>query len=155
MFHRLLVDVENKKCKPGGIISYDINKEKIICVFTSQTSYYSCLEEAFIEIKKKVKGYRYFAFQSGQIKPAENFKHISWIVLILRSIINDSELWLTGDTDQSEVQVSYDQYSKTILGYTGSYSSNFNSSGQMYYNKPNDDSSNDFNRSTNNQNWKK
>lgn len=126
-------------------------------MFTSQTKYYSNLEKAFEKIKKTIKNkdYRYFALQSGPIGLGENFKHISWTVLILRSIINYSELWLCGDTDQSEEKVIYDQFCRSVLGYSRNYSSSFNSSSQMIYNKLNDGNSNNHNTSsTSNQNWK-
>lgn len=142
-------DVKKKKFSPGDMIQYVVHNEKIICVFTSKTEYYSNIENAFVKIKNSSKSYRYFAFQSGPIKPAENFKHISWVVLILRSIINNSELWLCGDTDQSGDIVLYDQYCKNILN-NSRYSSNFNSSGQMDYNKINDGDSNHSNRKSQN-----
>jgi hypothetical protein len=147
----MLNDAKKKKINPGDMIPYVVNKEKIICVFTNQTEYYSNIENAFVKIKNSNKSYRYFAFQSGPIKPAENFKHISWVVLILRSIINNSELWLCGDTDQPEDKTLYDQYCRNISKNSRNYSSNFNSSGQMDYNKANDGDPNYTYRRS--QNW--
>lgn len=85
-------------------------------MFTTQTSYYSSLEKGFLEIKHQTnKHFKYMAIQSGPIGFNDNFQRILWTVLIWRSIINNSELWLCGDPEQKHGTV-YDQYCKDLFG---------------------------------------
>jgi hypothetical protein len=92
-----------------------MNKERINCLFISPTAYYSSLEKGFTNMKKYIRSYRHFVFQSGPIKSAENFKHISRMVLIMRSIIYSSELWLCGDKDLTKETEVYDTYCRNII----------------------------------------
>jgi len=79
-------------------------------VFIKQNKYYSSLEMALHKICSK--NNFWLAIQSGQIA-GDNFKHIAWIVLILRSITHNSELWLCGDVSQTHV-LPYDEYCRNI-----------------------------------------
>jgi uncharacterized protein YfaT (DUF1175 family) len=90
-----LEDIRSKNLKPGDITTYFIKKEKIICVFTNQTLYWISLEKAFINVKNGIKSYRCIAYHSGPINEADNFKHETQMVMILRLIIYGSELWLS------------------------------------------------------------
>jgi hypothetical protein len=92
-----------------------MNKERINCLFISPTAYYSSLEKGFTNIKKHIRSYKHFVFQSGPIKPADNFKHISRMVLIMRSIIYSSELWLCGDKDLTKETEVFDTYYRNII----------------------------------------
>ncbi|XP_025424426.1 uncharacterized protein LOC112693534 [Sipha flava] len=113
---KLMKDIKTKALKPGDVTSYFIKKENIHCLFTSQSAYYSSLEKGFLTIKNYVRrSYRNFAIQSGPIKPTAYFKHISRIVLLLRSIIYGSELWLCGDSDQTNEKVVYEHYCKQVF----------------------------------------
>lgn len=103
----MLNDIKNKELNPGDIAQYPVNDEMIICVFIKAQSYYSCLEDAFRKIHRSTKDYIYMAIQSGPID--YHPKQISWIVLIYRSIFNNSELWLCGDSDLTS-NIYYDQY---------------------------------------------
>ncbi|KAF0772441.1 putative serine/threonine-protein kinase isoform X1, partial [Aphis craccivora] len=110
----LLKDVKNKKFEPGAIAKYIVKNEVIICIFVTQKALYSSLEDGFKSIDQTIKYYKYLAIQSGPIEPSDNFEHISWIVLILRSISHSCELWLCGDVNQTSVTY-YDQYCKNVL----------------------------------------
>jgi hypothetical protein len=110
-----LRDIGSNLLYPGDVTSYLIKKERINCLFTSQTAYYTSLEKGFINIKKSIRSYRTFAFQSGPIKPTENFKFISRMLSILRSVIYSSELWLCGDTDQTKDKEVYENYCRNII----------------------------------------
>lgn len=105
-------DLKNMKLKPGDIKLYCVKNENIVCVFYQQSVYYSSLEKAFTEICLRfIKYYIYFAIQSGPTK--NNLEHLAWIVLILRSICHNGELWLCGDTEQTDT-VHYDQYCRDL-----------------------------------------
>jgi len=83
-------------------------------MFISQNAYYSSLENGFKSIDRKIKKYKYMAIQSGSLEPSDNFKQISWTVLILRSVvIRSSELWLCGDVKQT-IGMVYDQHCKNV-----------------------------------------
>lgn len=84
-------------------------------MFTTQSAYYSSIENGFKTIAHRIKRYNYLAIQSGSIDyPSDNFQHIYWIVLISRSVIYSSELWLCGDVKQTKYQVQYDEYCKNV-----------------------------------------
>ncbi|XP_026812179.1 uncharacterized protein LOC113553188 isoform X2 [Rhopalosiphum maidis] len=117
----LLKDVKNNKFDPGAITKYTVNNEEIICIFITQNALYSSLEDGFRSIDKALKYYKFLAIQSGPIEPTDNFKHISWIVLIVRSISHSCELWLCGDVSQTNV-IYYDQYCKNLNRSSMSYS---------------------------------
>uniref|UniRef100_A0A2S2QR77 O-acetyl-ADP-ribose deacetylase n=1 Tax=Sipha flava TaxID=143950 RepID=A0A2S2QR77_9HEMI len=112
---RLLRDIRSNQFSPGDVTSYFMNKERINCLFISPTAYYSSLEKGFTNIKKHIRSYKHFVFQSGPIKPADNFKHISRMVLIMRSIIYSSELWLCGDKDLTKETEVFDTYYRNII----------------------------------------
>jgi hypothetical protein len=113
--HRLLKDIKSNVLCPGDVTTYFLGKVKINCLFTSSTAYFTSLEKGFKNIKKGIRSYRNFALQSGPIKPVDNFKYISRTVSILRSIINGSELWLCGDTDQIKEKEIYENYCRTVI----------------------------------------
>ncbi|XP_060836859.1 uncharacterized protein LOC132919335 isoform X2 [Rhopalosiphum padi] len=117
----LLKDVKNNKFDPGAITKYTVNNEEIICIFITQNALYSSLEDGFRSIDKAFKYYKFLAIQSGPIEPSDNFKHISWIVLIVRSISHSCELWLCGDVSQTNV-IYYDKYCKNLNRSSMSYS---------------------------------
>lgn len=119
-------------------------------MFTSVNTYYSSLENGFISIRHKFKKYKYLAIESGPIDyPSDNFQHISWIVLISRSVIHYSELWLCGDVKQENYKVYYDEYCKSVLPMNNSFQ--YNSPFQKY-NRYNEDRRCSFNtKETNNQ----
>jgi hypothetical protein len=100
---------------PGDVTIYIIKNVKINCLFTSSTGYFSSLEKGFKNIKKGIRNHRSFAFHSGPIKPVDNFKYISQMVSILRSIIYGSELWLCGDTKQSKEKEIYENYCRNVI----------------------------------------
>jgi len=76
------------------------------------------------------------AIQSDSIDyPSEHFQHISWIVLIARSVIRFSEIWLCGDVKQNKV-VYYDEYCRTVLPMNNSFQYN---SPHQKYNRNSDD----------------
>lgn len=108
--------IKNKKCNPGTIKRYIIENKKINCAFISQNAPYSSIEKAFKRINRLVKNDEFLAIQNGPIKLTKNWKHTSRMVLILRSIINNSELWLCGDTRQTKEKISYDDYCRTLYG---------------------------------------
>jgi len=86
-------------------------------MFITQNAYYTSLEIGFKHINQISKNYKYMAIQSGSIdEPSYNFEKISWTVLILRSVIYFSELWLCGDVKQTSDKVPYDQYCKNLYG---------------------------------------
>ncbi|KAL4122999.1 hypothetical protein QTP88_015232 [Uroleucon formosanum] len=119
---KLLRDVKNKMPEPGEILSYNVKNEVIICMFTSVNTYYSSIENGFISIGHTFKKYKYLAIESGPIDySSDNFQHISWIVLISRSVIRSSELWLCGDVKQKNYQVYYDEYCKSVLPMNNSF----------------------------------
>ncbi|VVC44083.1 Hypothetical protein CINCED_3A004486 [Cinara cedri] len=101
----LLKDIKNRKLNPGNITEYHVNNEVIFCVFTNQNEYFTSIEEAFLKInnKKKLK-YIYSAIQSG---PMEDY--VERIVLIYRSTVKNSELWLCGHPGQGN-QLTYEKY---------------------------------------------
>uniref|UniRef100_A0A2H8U190 O-acetyl-ADP-ribose deacetylase C6orf130 n=1 Tax=Melanaphis sacchari TaxID=742174 RepID=A0A2H8U190_9HEMI len=109
----LLKDVKNKKLNPGAITTYNVNNEVIICMFFTQNSLYSSLEDGFKSIDQTFKYYKYLAIQSGPIEPSISLKHISLIVLILRSTSHLCELWLCGDVNQTSV-INYDEYYRNL-----------------------------------------
>jgi hypothetical protein len=109
-----LEDIRSKNLKPGDITTYFIKKEKIICVFTSQTSYWTSLEKAFINIKNVIKSYRCIAYQCGPINEADDCKHEKQMVMILRSIMYGSELWLCGNTQQTTDKEIFDYYYRNL-----------------------------------------
>lgn len=123
-------DLKNTKLKSGNIKSYCVKNENIICVFYQQSSYYSSLEKAFKEICSCFNFYIYFAIQSGLIK--DNLEHLAWIVLILRSIshYNKAELWLCGDTEQTDI-IRYEQYFRDLRNSENRVS-NYHSSQTSY-----------------------
>jgi len=90
------------------------------------------------------------AIQSDLIdNPSDNFQRISWIVLISRSVIHSSELWLCGDAKQNNYKVNYDEYCKNVLPMNNSFQ--YNSPNQKY-NRYNDDRRSNFNtKETSNQ----
>lgn len=115
-----------KELKPGDIKQYNVKNEIIICAFVkSSENYYTSVEKAFKNIKRlKLKSYRYLAIQSNLIQSDDTFNHISRIVLILRSIITNSEFWLCGDTNQ-KYHSSYDDYCRNrCQDYPSKYYSN-------------------------------
>lgn len=111
----------NKKLEPGDIRKYIVNNEIIICVFYYPRANYSCIEDAFLKIRRLNKSYRYLAIQSGSIEDDDNFKHIAKIVLIIRSVMKPCELWLCG----GDTKMFYDQYCKNKR-YSLDYSSKYN-----------------------------
>jgi len=119
-------------------------------MFTTENTYYGSLENGFNTINRTIKRYKYLAIQSGPIDyPSDNFQHISWIVLILRSVIRSSELWLCGDVQQKNYRVYYDEYCKNVLPMNDSFQ--YNSPNQKY-NRYNDDRRSSFNtKETSNQ----
>lgn len=130
--HSLLKDI-TKKLKPGDIKQYCVKKEMIICAFI-KPSEYTTIEEAFKNIKHSLKEYRYLAIQNDLIQSDDSFNHISRIVLILRSIINNSELWLCGYADQKH-NSSYDDYCRTrYQDYSSRYYSNLSNRKSYNYN---------------------
>ncbi|XP_029344301.1 uncharacterized protein LOC100166845 isoform X5 [Acyrthosiphon pisum] len=127
----LLRDIRNKKPDPGDIKIYNVKNEVITCIFTTENTYYGSLENGFKTIDHTLKGYKYLAIQSDSIDyPSDNFQRISWIVLISRSIIHSSELWLCGDVKQNNYKVYYDEYCKNILSMNNSFQ--YNSPSQNY-----------------------
>jgi len=90
------------------------------------------------------------AIQSDPIDyPSNNFQRISWIVLIFRSIMHYSELWLCGDVKQNNYKVYYDEYCKNVLPMNNAFQ--YNSPNQKY-NRYNDDRrSNFYTKETSNQ----
>eukprot|EP00102_Acyrthosiphon_pisum_P016859 XP_008187976.1 PREDICTED: uncharacterized protein LOC100166845 isoform X2 [Acyrthosiphon pisum] len=127
----LLRDIRNKKPDPGDIKIYNVKNEVITCIFTTENTYYGSLENGFKTIDHTLKGYKYLAIQSDSIDyPSDNFQRISWIVLISRSIIHSSELWLCGDVKQNNYKVYYDEYCKNILPMNNSFQ--YNSPSQNY-----------------------
>lgn len=112
--HSLLNDIKNKKLAPGNIEKYIVKNETIICAFTDQMAYYSSIEDAFLKINRaKNKKFIFSAIQINSIDSDvsdNNFINLERIVLIYRSIVRESELWLCGHTDQCK-QIPYDQYS--------------------------------------------
>lgn len=107
---RLMKDIKNKILNPGDVTTYFIKNDRINCLFTSMSAYYGSLEKGFITINNYIKSnYRNFAVQSGPIKPIANCKHISWTVLILRSIIYGSQLWLCNDSDETNEKEVYNE----------------------------------------------
>lgn len=119
------------------MVQYSVNNETIICVFIKKNTFYSSMEEAFRKIYRSVKNYRYAAIQ---IEPSNDFKHIEWIVLILRSVSKNFELWLCGDVDKPE-KLSYDEYCRSMRSSMG-YSRYYNSPNQINHKRSfnNDDS---------------
>lgn len=86
---------------PGDIKIYKVDNEVIICIFTTQTAYYSSVEKGFKNLKLQTTNqYKFMALQSGPTELRDNFQHTLWIVLIWRSIFTNSELWLCGDPKQ-------------------------------------------------------
>jgi len=86
-------------------------------MFITKNAYYSSLESGFKHINRTSKDYKYMAIQSGSIdESSNNIEHISWIVLIFRSVIYSSELWLCGDVKLRSDKVPYDQYYKDLYG---------------------------------------
>ncbi|XP_060862340.1 uncharacterized protein LOC132939272 isoform X2 [Metopolophium dirhodum] len=146
----LLKDIRNKKPDPGDIKNYNVKNEVIICIFTTENTYYGSLENGFKTIDHNFKGYKYLAIQSDPIDyPSDNFQRISWIVLISRSVIHSSELWLCGDVKQNNYKVYYDEYCKNVLSMNNSFQ--YNSPIQKY-NRYNDDRRSNFNtKETSNQ----
>ncbi|XP_022180610.1 uncharacterized protein LOC111040854 isoform X2 [Myzus persicae] len=133
----LLRYVKDKKLDPGDIKRFDVKNEIIFCIFTTQSTYYGSLENGFKEINK-IKNYNYLAIESGPIDyPSDKFQHISWIVLIFRSVIHFSELWLCGNVKQSETHVFYDEYCRNVQ-YPMNHSFQYNSPTQGNY-RYNDD----------------
>lgn len=114
--YRLLRDIKKKKLNPGAISYYIIENKMITCAFISQAAYYGSIEKAFKRINCLLKRYKYLVIQSGPLKITKNYKHASWLVLILRSIINKSEVLLCGDTGQTKDNVVFDNYCKTLYG---------------------------------------
>jgi len=126
----LLKDVKNKELKTGSIKKYNVCNENIICTFIDPREHYSSIESAFVQISRSIKQLNgYLAIQSGSIQPEDNFKHIGWIVLILRSVVkmfDQCELWLCGGDDD----LSYDEYCRNKWDSLSS-SFKYNSSKQM------------------------
>ncbi|CAI6373290.1 unnamed protein product [Macrosiphum euphorbiae] len=146
----LLSDIRNKKPNPGDITEYNVKNEYIICIFTTENTYYGSLENGFKTIQKKYKEYKYLAIQSDLIDyPSDNFQRISWIVLISRSVIHSSELWLCGDAKQNNYKVNYDEYCKNLLPMNNSFQ--YNSPNQKYNRYNNDRRSNFNTKETSNQ----
>jgi hypothetical protein len=100
---------------PGDVNTYFIKIVKTNCLFTSSTAYFSSLEKGFKNFKKDIRSYKNFTFQSGSIKPVDNFKYISQMVLILRYIIYDSELWLCENTNQLKEEKIYKNDCRNVI----------------------------------------
>jgi len=112
-------------------------------MFTTKNAFYGSLENGFITICNEVKGYKYLAFQTDSIDyPSDHFQHISCIVLIARSVLRSSELWLCGDAKQNNT-VYYDEYCKNVLPMNNSFQ--YNSPYYQKYNRYNDDCHSSFN----------
>jgi len=109
-----LKDVKQIELSPGEIRNYCVNGENLICIFYLQKEFYSSLELAFKKILRLSKYYMYLAIQSGST--VDNYEHIAWIVLILRSISSNQrcELWLCGDVNQIDNVIQYDQYCRNV-----------------------------------------
>ena len=109
-------DITNKTLNPGDVTTYFIKNERINCLFISESAYYSSVEKGFITMRNYIRSnYRNYAIQSGPIKPSATFKHISRFVLVVRSVIYGSELWLCGDNDQTNEKHVYEQYCKKVF----------------------------------------
>lgn len=110
----MLKDVKNKKLKSGEILLYEVQKEKIFCVFFEQKFFYGCVEDIFRANYFKSKETNYLAIHSGSFDSDDAFKRIVWIVLIFRSISSCNELWLCGVTEQKEYSLSFDKYCRNL-----------------------------------------
>lgn len=140
------------KLNPGDIQIYNVKNEVIICAFIKQSEhYYTSLEKVFENIKGYIKSsYRYLAIQSGSVQSDNTFNHIARVVLILRSIIHNSELWLCGDGDQTHKQ-PYDDYCRNRRQ---SYSSRYYSSSMNRTSYAHNNSSSFDSKEKDDKNWR-
>jgi hypothetical protein len=144
-----LKDIKRNVLCPGDVTTYFIKKVKINCLFTSTTAYFSSIERGFNNIRKGIRSYTNFAFQCGPIKPTDNFKFISRMVSVLRSIIHGSELWLCGDKNQKKEKEIYENYCKIVTTEMRVVSR-----ATAFSNLPNAGGSKERNAMSNNQKWK-
>lgn len=118
----LLRDIASKTLKPGDITHYIFNQDIILCGFFHPDLYYSSLESIFRNVIHLDLHYKYLAIQSGPLSSNNNFQHIIWIVLILRSFAFKCELWLCGQ--EEPIENDFDQYCRNKRSSTNFISPN-------------------------------